>query len=98
MDTSAETRVVASFTFIVALLLGAWNSVPYLLGGQSELLSISPRPLSLISAMLPVVVTAVAYQAAQEAKEHWARTLGGAAVMLGGLCIVGAVLNVTLNW
>ena len=27
MDTSAEARVIASFTFIVALLLGAWGAL-----------------------------------------------------------------------
>ena len=96
MNTSAEARVVASFTFIVALLLGAWGSLEALIAGSSLLpggLEIS----RLLIAVVPFVATAVAYQAAKASQAPWARTLGGAAVMLGGLTCVGAVLFFLAN-
>ena len=79
MDTSAEARVVASFTFIVALLLGVWGAVNSLLW-------------PILTVLTPFAATAVAFQAARAAQAGWARTLGGAAVMLGVLACLGALL------
>lgn len=88
MDTSAEARVVASFIFIVALLLGAWGAIYHLI---SELLG-ETEVAGLGIALLPFVATAVAFQAAKAAVAAWARVLGGAAVMLGVLSSLGGVL------
>ena len=96
MNTSAEARVVASFTFIVALLLGAWVSLETLIAGSSLL----PGGLEIsrvVIALVPFAATAVAYQAARASQAAWARTLGGAAVMLGGLTCLAAVLYFLAN-
>ena len=85
MDTSAEARVVASFTFIVALLLGAWGALDNLVTG----LLAEPELAGLGIALMPF---AVAFQAAKAAEAAWARVLGGAAVMLGVLSSLGGVL------
>jgi len=42
--------------------------------------------------------TAVAFQAANAAEAAWARTLGGAAVMLGVLSSLAAVLYFLAGW
>ena len=94
MNTSAEARVVASFTFIVALLVallfGAWGALEFLIAGPN---SIPPGEIgSLVIALVPFAATAVAFQAARAAEAAWARTLGGAAVMLGVLTSLGGVL------
>lgn len=93
MNTSAEARVVASFTFITALLLGAWTPLDAWLERifQGDLLG------SLIVTLVPFVATGIAHQAARTAEAAWARVLGGAAVMLGGLTCVGAVLYLSVN-
>lgn len=87
METSAEARVVASFTFIVALLLGAWGALDRLAGLLDE-----PEFAGLGIALMPFVATAVAFQAAKSAEAAWARVLGGAAVMLGVLSSLGGAL------
>lgn len=96
MDTSAEARVIASFTFIVALMLGAWGHLEYLVAGPS-----SPVPSTevgrLLVALVPFALTAVAFQAARAASAAWARALGGAAVMLGVVASLGAVLYFLAN-
>ena len=96
MNTSAEARIIASFTFIVALLLGAWGTLDHLLAGPA-----SPFPSSefarLAIALTPFVATAVAFQAAKATQAHWARALGGAAVMLGILVCIGGVLYFIAN-
>ena len=96
MDISAEARVIASFTFIVALLLGAWNAIDHLLTGPSSVLPDSELA-RLVIALMPFAATAVAFQGARAAKVAWARALGGAAVMLGLLCSVGGVLHLLAN-
>lgn len=88
MDTSAEARVIAAFTFIVALLLGAWGALDQMI---TRLLA-EPEIGGLGIAVLPVAATAVAFQAARAAAAAWARVLGGAAVMLGVLSSLGGVL------
>ena len=95
MDTSAEARVIASFTFIVALLLGAWGALDHLLAGPSS--PVSGELASLAVALVPFAVTAVAFQAARAADAAWARALGGAAVMLGVLGCLGGVLYLLAN-
>ncbi len=89
MNTSAEARGVASFTFIVVLMLGAWGAVDNLLA--SSLMNESEFG-RLFIALLPFAATAVAYQAATAAQAAWARTLGGATVMVGILSSLGGVL------
>ena len=93
MNTSAESRVIASFTFIVALMLGAWNG---LVGLGVEFL---PEPMSGVGrsavGLLPFAATFVAYRATNAAQEAWARTLGSAAVMLGALTCVAGVLFIS---
>jgi hypothetical protein len=88
MDNSAEARVIASFTFIVALLFGAWGALDHLI---TRLLA-EPELGGLVIALMPFAATAVAFQAAKAAKAAWARMLGGAAVMLGALSSLGGVL------
>ena len=88
MNNSAEARVIASFTFIVALLLGAWGALDHLVAG---LLS-EPEFGGLLVALLPFAATAVAFQASKAAEAAWARVLGGATVMLGVLSSLGGVL------
>ena len=91
MNTSAEARVIASFTFLAALLLGGWSGLDYLIAGPS-----SPFPEQeiggLLVALLPFAATAVAFQATRATAVAWARSLGGAAVMLGVLTCLGGVL------
>jgi len=97
MNTSAEARVIASFTFIVALLFGAWGALDHLIAGSSSLLP-EPEPGRFLIALLPFAATAVAFQAANAAEAAWARSLGGAAVMLGILSSLGAVLYFLTSW
>ena len=92
MNTSAEARVVASVTFIVALLLGAWGALDRLIAGPPSFLLPDPEPGRFVIARLPFAATAVAFQAANAAEAAWARTLGSAAVMLGVLTSIGGVL------
>ena len=96
MDTSAEARVIASFTVIVSLLLGAWAAIDNLLTGPSALLPDSEFG-RLAIALMPIAATVVAFQAANAAHAAWARALGGAAVMLGVLTSLGGVLYFLAN-
>ncbi|WP_148574895.1 hypothetical protein [Nocardioides caldifontis] len=96
MDTSAEARVIASFTLIVALMLGAWSGLDHVLAGPSSLVP-STEIARLLVAATPFAATAVAFQAARAARAAWARTLGGAAVMLGVLTSIGGVLYFVAN-
>ena len=96
MNTSAEARVIASFTFIVALLFGAWGALDFLIAGPSSLLP-EPEIGSLLIALMPFAATAVAFQATKAVQAAWARTLGGAAVMLGVLTSLGGVLYFLTN-
>lgn len=91
MITSAEARVIASFTFIVALMFGAWAGLDHLVAGPASPLG-EPELGRLVITLLPVVGTAVAFQATNAVEAAWARALGGAAVMLGVLASLGAVL------
>jgi hypothetical protein len=97
MDTSAEARVIASFTFIVALLFGAWGALDHLIAGPSSLLP-EPEPGRFVIALLPVAATVVAFQAASATEAAWARALGAAAVMLGVLTSLGGVLYFLTSW
>jgi hypothetical protein len=95
MNTSAEARVIASFTFIVALLLGAWGALDGLIAGPYSMV---PEEFgSLTIALLPFAATAVAFQAARATVAAWAQILGGAAVMLGVLTSLGGVLYFLAN-
>jgi len=98
MDTSAEARVIASFTFIVALLLGAWGALDHLIVGPPSFALSEPEPGRFAIALVPFVATAVAFQAANAAEAAWARTLGGAAVMLGVLASLGGTLYFLASW
>ena len=98
MNTGAEVRVIASFTFIVALLLGAWGALDQLLAGPSPFLLSEPEPGRLVIALMPLAATAVAFQAANATEVAWARTLGSAAVILGLLSSVGGVLYFLSRW
>ncbi|MET1059744.1 MAG: hypothetical protein ABWX84_09110 [Nocardioides sp.] len=88
MNNSAEARVIASFAFIVALLLGAWGALDHLIGSFLD----EPEFGFLGVALVPFAATAVAFQAANAAEPAWARVLGSAAVMLGALSCLGGVL------
>jgi hypothetical protein len=90
MNTRADARVIASFTFIVALLLGAWAPLDNLISPNSEF-------GRLVIALVPFAATAVAFQAGNATKIAWARSLGGAAVMLGVLASPGGVLYFLAN-
>ena len=96
MYTSAEARVIASFTFIVALLLGAWGAIDRLITGPSSVLPDSEFG-RLAIALTPFAATAMAFQASNAAKLAWARALGAAAVMLGVLASLGGVLYFLAN-
>lgn len=96
MNNSAEARIIASFTFIVALLLGAWGALDHLIASPSSLLGDSEfGPLAV--ALVPFATTAVAFQATNAVATAWARALGGAAVMLGILTSLGGVLYFLAN-
>ena len=88
MNNSAEARVIASFTFIVALLFGAWGALDQLI---ARLLA-EPELGGLGIALMPFAATAVAFQAAKAVEAAWARVLGAATVMLGALSSLGGVL------
>ena len=95
MQISAEARVVACFTFIVALLLGAWSALDHLLAGPY-----APLPAEFAAmtvTVIPMAVTALAFQATRSLDIPWARTMGGAAVLLGFLSSVGGVLYFLAN-
>ena len=94
MDTSAEARVIASFTVIVALLLGAWGALDHLNARLLEGAEIGGLGI----ALLPFAVTAVAFQSAKGAAAAWARVLGGATVMLGLLSSLAGVLYFLANY
>lgn len=98
MTTNAEARVVASFTFIVVLLLGSWAALDQLLAGTPSFLLDEPEPVRFVIASMPFAATAVALQAANAAEATWARTLGSAAVMLGVLSSLGGVLYFLSRW
>lgn len=91
MNFSAEARVIASFSFVVALLLGAWASLDQLLTGPSSLLPDS-EPARLVVALTPFAATAVAVQATRATRAAWSQALGGAAVLIGVLTSLGGVL------
>ena len=95
MDTSAEARVIACFTFIVSLLLRR-GAIDNLLTGPSSLLPDSEFG-RLVIALMPVAATVVAFQAGNAAQAAWARALGGAAVVLGVLTSIGGVLYFLAN-
>jgi hypothetical protein len=96
MNTSAEARVIASFTFIVALLLGAGGALDQLINAPSSVLP-DPEFGRLAIALLPFAATAVAFQATNAAQAAWAWAVGGAAVMLGVLASLGGVLYFLAN-
>ncbi len=96
MNTSAEARVIASFTFIVSLLLGSWGALDNLITGPSSLLPDSEVG-RLGIALMPFLATAAAFQAANTTQVAWARALGGAAVMLGTVTSLGGVLYFLAN-
>ena len=96
MTTSAEARVIVSFTFIVSLLLGAWSALDHLITGPSSVMPDSEFG-RLAIALMPFAATAVAFHATTAAKVAWARALGGAAVMLGVLASLGGVLYFLAN-
>ncbi len=96
MDTSAEARVIASFTFIVALLLGSWGALDHLLAGPSSVVPWTQSGRFLV-ALTPFVATAVAFRATRTTQASWARALGGAAVLLGVLSCLSGVLYF-LSW
>jgi hypothetical protein len=98
MTNSAQARVVASFTFIVVLMLGAWAALDQQLTQPPAFLITEPEPARLLIALLPIAATWVAYQAANAAAAAWARTLGSATVMLGTLASLGGVLYFVSNW
>lgn len=91
MNNTAEARVIAAFTFIVALLLGAWVSLDSVALGSS-LLPAALQPGRFILGLMPFVATAVAFQAGKVTQEAWARSLSGAAVMLGILASFAGLL------
>jgi hypothetical protein len=91
MNNSAEARVIASFTFIAALMFGAWGALDHLIAGPTALLPNSELA-RLGIALTPLAATAVAFKASKAAEAMWARALGGAAVMLGVLASLGGVL------
>jgi hypothetical protein len=93
VDTTPEARVIASFTFIVALLLGVSGPLDQLLTSLDTPLS-SPELARVVIALLPFAATAVAFQAGRAA---CARALGGAAVMLGALICLGGILYFLAN-
>ncbi len=97
MNMSAEARVIASFTFIVALLFGAWGALDHLIAGPPSFLLPEPEPGRFGIALLPFAATAVAFQATNAAEAAWARVLGSAAVMLGILSSLGGVLYLVTN-
>jgi hypothetical protein len=92
MNTSADARVIASFVFIVALLLGAWAPLDNVI---TALVPVEFGRLAI--ALMPFAATAVAFQAGNATKVAWARALGGAAVMLGVLASLGGVLYFLAN-
>ena len=90
MIISNESRIVASFTFIVVLMLGAYGSLEAI-ASQSGFLP-SGEVGRVVIASRPLVAAAVAAQATRATDREWARALGGAAVLLGVLAtLAGAV-------
>jgi hypothetical protein len=98
VNTSAEARIVASFTFIVALMLGAWGALDHLLVGPDPFLLTEPEPGRFVIALLPVAATVVAFRATKAVTAAWARTLGSATVMLGVLSSLAGVIYFVSAW
>lgn len=92
MITSSESRIVASFTFIVVLMLGAYGSLDAI-ASQSGLLP-SGAVGRVVIALMPLVAAVVAAQATRTTDRDWTRALGGAAVLLGVLATLGGALYV----
>ena len=92
MSTSSDARAIASFVFIVALLLGAWAPL------DNVVTALVPAELGRLAiALMPFAATAVAFQAGNATTVAWARAMGGAAVMLGVLASLGGVLYFLAN-
>jgi hypothetical protein len=94
----AEARVIAFFTFIVALLPGAWGGLDRLSVGPPARVFSEPEPGRFVIALLPFAPTAVAFEAANSVTAACARALGGAAVLLGVLTCLGGVLYFVASW
>ena len=91
MNTSAEARVIASFTFIAAMIVGAWTGVERLILG-SDLLPSGLAVSSLVLLAVMLAATAVAIQATRATELAWARALGGAAGLLGVLTVLASLV------
>lgn len=96
MTFSAEARVIAAFTFITALLLGAWATVGSFAGrlvaqvwqdGEPEAITFLAY---LVVAGVAATALLIAKAAATATTQAWARHLGDAAVALAALVTLGA--------
>lgn len=96
MTFTPESRIIASFTLIAAFVIGAWGAVEGLVY-RSNLLPASPALGSAVLLLVTVAATGVAYQATRSSQVAWARSLGGAAVLLGLLTTLAAAVHLLSN-
>lgn len=97
MTFSAEARVIAAFTFITAMLFGAWATVGGFAGsligqvwqsGEQEAVTFLAF---LVVAGVAAATLFIAKSAAAATAQTWARHLGEAAVALAALVTLGAL-------
>jgi hypothetical protein len=99
-NISAESKVIASFTFVVVMMLGGWQSVGMLVaqvfhGGLAPELSRTAFSLLVYLAIGAATLGALllARAGAEVAEAVWARHLGHATVLLGSLVLLAAALG-----
>ena len=96
MTFTPESRIIASFTLVAAFVVGAWGAVEGLVA-RSYLLPSSPTLGRVVVLLVTIAATAVAYQATRSTQVAWAKSLGGAAVLLGLLATLAAAVHVLSN-
>ncbi|WP_323793728.1 hypothetical protein [Nocardioides sp.] len=96
MNFTAESRIIASFTFIAFLVLGAWTGVEALIY-RSRIVPFESVGGRVLLLLVPVVATAVAFQATRSTEVSWAKSLGGAAVLLGLLSTMAGLVYLVTN-
>lgn len=98
MKFSPEAIAIASFTFVVALLLGGWQQVALLVHGL--LGTMVPGESRVVTSLLiGGAVTALAggaaalaHASAAATSAPWARSLGEGTVLVAGLVIVASIV------
>ncbi|MDO7867936.1 hypothetical protein [Nocardioides jiangxiensis] len=96
MKTSPEAIALASFTFVVAVLLGGWQQIAMLAVGLVSRFSPVHGPtgdalIVSLSVSVLAIVAAVAARSAAAVTTGWVKVLGDATVLLAALVVLAAI-------